>query len=220
MRSWLVVLVVAHGLTGCSDPAPPTAPSTLPPALSPTVTTISVNSGSTGGGTPLRIVGAGFDMGATVTFGTATVNRKGWDPRVVGGAAGSLIVNTPVHAPGVVDLIVTNRDGGAVRLARAYEFLPQESFDFNGTWDGGGSEGDHIGMALTIRNGVLVAASCEGDTTTAVSLSTSAANGEFAAEAGAFRISGRIVSPSDAIGRISAPSCGTDVPWAASRSPR
>lgn len=223
-HSGLVALVLANGLIGCGGPGSSTAPSQLPSAqpsaVPPTVASFSVNTGSTRGGTPLRIVGAGFQMGVTITFGTVAQKRQGYDPRVPGAAAGSIIVNTPAHAVGLVDLILTNPDGGTVRLANAYEFLPQESFDFNGNWDGVGSDGNHIGMALTIRNNVLVAASCDGDAMTAVNLQSGAANGEFSAETGDFRISGRIVSPSDAIGKITAPSCGTDVPWVASRSPR
>jgi IPT/TIG domain len=221
MRSGLTVVVFVHALMGCSaEPVPPTAPSTLPSALSPTVTAMSVTTGSSKGGTPLRIVGAGFKGGVTVTFGTTTVARHGYDPRVPGAAAGSIIVNTPAHAPGVVDLIVTNTDGGALRLANAYEFVPQESFDFNGTWDGSGSNGNDIVMDFSIRDNLLIAASCAFDTRVTVSLSFTTVGGEFSAESGDFRISGRIVSPSDAIGKITAPPCGVDGPWVAHRLPR
>lgn len=226
-RSGLVVLVLAHGLTGCDGLGPsavPSAPSavisSLPP---PVVTTISVNTGSTAGGTPLRIIGSGFQGGGTVTFGGARAERTGYDPRVPGGASGSMIVSTPAHGAGLVDVIVTNPDGQAVRLANAYEYLAQQSFDFNGSWDGAGSDGSHIVLGLTIRNNVLITASwlCDEGGPKTVSLASAAADGEFSADAGdGFRISGRIVSPSDAIGRITAPSCGSDVPWQASRLPQ
>jgi hypothetical protein len=187
----------------------------------PVVSTLSVNTGSTSGGTPLRIVGNGFHMGATATFGTAMVTRWGFDPRVAGGASGSLLVKTPEHAAGLVDVIVTNPDGQSFRLARGFEFQTQESFDINGAWEGGGSDGNHIGVALTVRNNVLIGASWESSTLTTVNLTSPAANGEFSADTGdGFRISGRIVSPSDVIGKISAPSCGTDISWAATRVPR
>jgi hypothetical protein len=217
-RSGLAVLVLAHGLTGCGlDPSRvPSAPSPLPSSFPPpVVTTMSVNTGSTGGGTPLRIIGSGFQMGVTVTFGGARVDRWGYDPRVPGGA--------PAHVAGLVDVIVTNPDGQSLRLANAYEYLAQQSFDFNGSWDGGGSDGSHIGVGFTIRDNVLITASCNGDGEglTTVSLSSSTADGEFSADTDdGFRIRGRIVSPSDAIGRITAPSCGSDVPWQASRLPR
>jgi hypothetical protein len=46
-------------------------------------------------------------------------------------------------------------------------------------------------------------------------------NGEFSVDNGnGFRISGRIVSPSDVIGKISAQSCGTDISWVANRAVR
>jgi hypothetical protein len=160
-------------------------------------------------------------MGAIATFGTAKVSRWGWDPRVAGGASGSLLINTPEHGEGLVDLIITNPDGQSVRLAKAFEYLPPQAFDVNGGWDGYGSDGNHISMAMTIRNNVLVSASCSYDTVDTVALSSPAANGEFSADNGnGFRISGRIVSPSDVIGKISAPSCGTDISWVANRAPR
>ena len=76
-------------------------------------------------------------------------------------------------------------------------------------------------MAITIQNGVLTSASCSYDTVDTVALSSPAANGEFSVDNGnSFRISGRIVSPSNVIGKISAPSCGTDISWVANRAAR
>ena len=165
-RASVVVVLVGLGLTGCSgsSAAVPTAPTAA--LTPPSVSTLSVSVGSTKGGTPLRIVGAGFQMGATATFGTAKVSRWGWDPRVAGGASGSLLINTPEHGEGLVDLIITNPDGQSVRIANAFEYQPPQAFDVNGGWEGYGSDGNHISMAITIRNNVLVSASCSYDTLT------------------------------------------------------
>ena len=228
-RDAIVFMVLSHGLVGCGGLDTSAAPSAVTPSLpppigtsTPIVTSMSGNTGSTGGGTPLRIVGSGFQMAVTVTFGTARVDRREWDPRVPGGASGSLIISTPAHAPGLVDVIVTNPGGQPLRLANAFEYLAPQSFDFNGSWDGDGSDGNHIGVGFTIRNNVLIAASCvgaDGAGPASVSLSSPVIDGEFAAVAGdGFRISGRIVSASDAIGKITVPVCGIDVPWQAARS--
>ncbi len=225
-RSLLVMGVICAGLASCSksgSPGAPTGPPVAsPPAASaPVVTTLSVNTGSTSGGTPLSIVGNGFEDGATATFGTTRVSRRGFDPRVAGGVSGSLLVNTPEHAAGLVDVIVTNPDGQSFRLARGFEFQAPESFDINGAWEGGGSDGSHIRMALTVRNNVLVSATCDSDTLITVALASPVTGGEFSAAGGdGFRLSGRIVSPSDVIGTISGPSCGADISWKATRVPR
>ena len=166
------------------------------------------------------MTGTAFDLGATVTFGAIMVARSGYDPRVAGSFGGSLIVNAPPHSPGLVDIIVTNPDRQAHRLVNAFEYRAQQSFDLNGDWGGGGSGGSHIEVALTIRNDVLVIASwaCDGGAFTTVDLSSPAEAGEFdAAAAGGFRISGRIVSPADAIGRITLPTCGGEHAWVAGR---
>jgi hypothetical protein len=219
VRSSFVVVLLGFGLASCTSSATPTAPTAA--VTRPSVSTLSENIGSTKGGTPVSIVGTGFMMNATATFGSVKVARHGWDPRVAGGASGSLLINTPEHSAGLVDLIVTNPDGQSYRIANAFEYREQQSFDINGDWEGYGSDGNHINMAITIHNGVLTSASCSYDTVDTVALSSPAANGEFSVDdGGGFRISGRIVSPFDVIGKISAPSCGADISWEAQRAPR
>ncbi len=155
-------------------------------------------------------------MAVVVTFGGFRVPREGWDPRVPGGASGSIIVDTPAHSAGVLDIIITNPDGQSVRLINAYKYVEQQSFDFNGAWQGSSSDGSDIGVEFTIHDNVLIAASCDGERRTTVALSSPTSDGEFYIDAGdGFVISGRIVSASDAIGTITAPACGNDVPWVA-----
>jgi hypothetical protein len=221
VRASMAVLL-GFGLPGCSGSVPAATPTGPTATLAtPTVSTLSVNIGSTAGGTPMRIVGSGFQMGTTATFGGAKVSRWGYDPRVEGREAGSLIIKTPEHAAGLVDLIITNPDGRTYRIADAFEYRAQQSFDVNGDWEGYGNDGNHINMAITIRNGVLISASCSYDTVDTLELSSPAANGEFSVDNGqGFRIAGRIVSPFDVIGTISAPSCGTNISWQANRAAR
>lgn len=221
MRS-TIGLAVALGFVGCGGPnvSVPSAPSTLPAAgLPPTVAAFSVNIGSTGGGTPLKLVGTNLQRGASVTFGEATVTSNSYDPRDAPGT--SLVITTPAHAAGQVDVTVTNPDRSSAKLSQRYEYAPQQSFDLNGTWEGTSMDGQHATIQFTIANNVLVNASCQDLKNTTVSLSTPTINGDFLSEGpDGFRLSGRIVSPSDAIGRLTAPACGSDTLWLASKLAR
>ena len=78
-----------------------------------TVGAVSPTAGSTGGGTTVRITGTGFQSRATVAFdgapGTAYAENST-----------TIHVTAPPHGPGAVDVLVTNPDGQAARLAGAY----------------------------------------------------------------------------------------------------
>ena len=65
---------------------------------------------------------------------------------------------------------------------REYEYAPQQSFDFNGNWDGVSHDGQHTMIQFTIANNVLVTASCQGLGNATVSLSTAATNGDFSSD--------------------------------------
>jgi hypothetical protein len=139
--------VFALAFVGCSSTSSsgPTAPSAavLPAGPTPTVTGLSVNVGSTDGGTRIKIIGTDLLRGASVTFGNAKVFSNSNDPRDAPNT--SLLITTPAHAAGVVDVIVTNPNGQAVRASAGYEFAEPQSFDFNGNWSGvtvDGSIGD------------------------------------------------------------------------------
>ena len=72
----------------------------------PSVQSVTPNSGPTTGGTNVTIGGNSFETGATVTFGgTAATNVT-----VVN--ATQITATTPAHAAGAVDVIVTNPGGG------------------------------------------------------------------------------------------------------------
>jgi hypothetical protein len=183
------------------------------------VTGFSVDVGSTEGGTPIRITGTNLQRGARVTFSQTTVASNSYDPRDALGT--SLLITTPAHAAGRVDVTVTNPDGSSLRLGPRYEYAPPHSFDFNGDWDGVSYDGQHTMIQFTIANNVLVTASCQGLGNATVSLSTAANTGNFLSDGpDGFRLSGRIVSASEATGRLVAPACGTDTIWRASKLDR
>ena len=81
------------------------AGSSAGPAPAPTVATIAPLSGPVTGGTPVTITGTGFVDGASVTVGGAQVTN------VVVANPTTITANTPAHAPGTVDVVVTNPDG-------------------------------------------------------------------------------------------------------------
>ncbi|HSH17219.1 MAG TPA: IPT/TIG domain-containing protein, partial [Verrucomicrobiae bacterium] len=70
----------------------------------PTVTGVTPSSGPTGGGTAVTITGTNFVSGATVTFGGTPATG------VTFVSATQIDVTTPAHAPGAVDVTVTNPD--------------------------------------------------------------------------------------------------------------
>ena len=84
---------------------------------SPTVTSVSPNSGTTAGGTAVTITGTNFATGATVTFGgTAATN-------VVVVSSTSITATTPAHAAGAVTVAVTNTGGLNGSLANGFTYV-------------------------------------------------------------------------------------------------
>jgi len=207
------VVMFLAGCNGGTDRSP-TTPSNgglpsgamVPSGPIPTVTALSVNVGSTDGGTPVTIRGTSLERGATVTFGSTTVGSTSWDPRDAPGT--TLLIDAPAHAAGMVDVIVTNPLKQSFRLTAGYEFVPPDSFDFNGEWDGVTTDGSDTVVQFTIRNNVVVSASCRFDLSKTVPLSTAVRNGEFTSSAqDAFVFSGRIVAASAAVGQITGAPC-------------
>jgi IPT/TIG domain len=166
----------------------------------------------------IKIIGTDLQCDASVTFGNAKVFSNSCDPRDAPNT--SLLITTPAHAAGVVDVIVANPNGQAVRASAGYEFAEPQSFDFNGSWSGVTADGTDPLLEFVVQNNVLVSASCVGVTKTAVQLSTDVIDGAFLAETpDGFRLSGQIVSGSQSIGRMSAPGCIGDSVWQASKVP-
>ena len=120
-RLFAASLLTVCGVAGCGRG--PTAPSQTElrnPAptilLAPTILSVTPSIGSTGGGASIKITGAGLLPGIRVAFGATNV--AGWFDKYSGG----VFVTTPSHAPGSVDVVVTNVDGQNGVAIGAYTF--------------------------------------------------------------------------------------------------
>jgi hypothetical protein len=130
---------------------------------------------------------------------------------------------TPAHAPGPVDVTVSNPDGQTVVLARAYTYVPPASLNFEGQWVGIAT-GDQISrehgggadVRLVIRGGHVVSVSCNEMTLT-LSSPSAISDGQFAhAALDGTAVTGRIVSEFHAIGTMTFGLC-RDALWTAER---
>jgi len=112
-----LTLTLAVGCGGKDSPSSPT-PTPTPTATpaSPTVSAITPNSGSAGGGTAVTITGANFATGATVTIGGTAATG------VTVASATSITATTPAHAAGAVDVVVTNPDSRSGTLTGAFTY--------------------------------------------------------------------------------------------------
>lgn len=204
--------LAALGCNGTSPTTPSSASSSLSPGPSaptgpvPVVSGLSVTIGSTGGGTRVTFTGSDLDRGADVTFGGVAARPGGFDPRVPAGT--SLVMTTPTHVAGVVDVVITNPNGRPLRLDASYEFVDPDSFDFNGRWHGVSLDGKDVALEFVVTKNELVSARCQYFETITMVLSTEVTKGAFSAEgADGVRLSGRMVSAAQATGRLSAPGC-------------
>lgn len=119
------VCLAVHLCIACDSPAPaaPTAraPVAAAPAAPapgpPTVLAVSPAAGSVTGATPVLISGTGFRSGAAVILGGAA-------SKVTVVSETEITATTAAHGAGVVDVVVTNPDGQAGRLGRAFTFAP------------------------------------------------------------------------------------------------
>src|SRR5438874_5045825 len=82
----------------------------------PTVSAITPNSGSTGGGTRVTITGTGFLAGATVSLGGTAATGV----TVVNST--SITATTAAHAAGTVNVVVTNTDAQSGTLTNGYTY--------------------------------------------------------------------------------------------------
>ena len=109
VRMGIVLPLLSLGLAGCNDGrslSAPSAPSSIsqpspqPTGLQPTVTSITPNTGSTGGDAWGTITGAQFHSGATVTLGSGGI---AW----AGVSSHGILFTTSASAAGRVDVTVT-----------------------------------------------------------------------------------------------------------------
>ena len=157
--------------------------------------------GSAAGGTSLKIVGTGFRPGMVAMFDDikGTGRFDSWDTSFT-----TFFTETPAHAVGTVDLVVSNPDGQSHRVEAGYTYASPDSFDPNGVWSGYTLHGSDTWVEFVIRGNRLVSASCTYDTKIPFTFAElpNVHDGQFSVVAdGGATISGRIVSASEMAGR-------------------
>jgi hypothetical protein len=197
----ICVIVLSAAVAGCSA-SPPTPPSAFivpgGPIPRPIVTSVSPARGSTGGGTPVTIIGSGFQVGGAITLGGT---------RQVVSVHGSmhLSLTTTAHDAGIVEMVVTGPQGQVETFAAAFEYATPQALDFNGNWEGL----DHgIEFQVVITGNVVTRITCGGVDVT-LSAPLVVRNGAFSLTTGpgVDVVSGRIVSDRMAIGDINTTAC-------------
>lgn len=110
---WAILLVVlAHGVAGCSDRAlPSTGPTPIPAPLS--VTGVAPRTGLVG--STVQVSGTGFSSGATVTLGAVATGVRVHDSTILTAAI-------PLNGQGTVDVVVTNPHGDSAALANGFTY--------------------------------------------------------------------------------------------------
>ncbi len=103
---------------------------TINPAAPPTLVSLTPNAGLTNGGETVSLVGAGFESGATVTFGTNTAPKVGFISTT------NLSAVTPPSFAGTVDMVVTNADGQVATLTNGFTYLSPPTIQAATTSDG------------------------------------------------------------------------------------
>ena len=108
-------LLLTVGMTpGCHGRSP-SAPSRPAPTQRPTIASLDPKIGGTVGSTFVTINGAGFEFGATVTLDGAATNATVMSSR-------QIVAETPTHAAGTVDVVVTNPDGQSASLTGGFTY--------------------------------------------------------------------------------------------------
>jgi hypothetical protein len=195
-----------------SSAAPAPAPSPEPvaplPRLQPILTAVSPNVVSTAG-TWGRVTGAEFQPGATMTIGGVRIAAYSEGPTTIA------FSSSGPHAPGTVDVIVTNPGGLSATLRRGYTYAAPESFDPNGEWIGhADAHNDYLtDMRFTIRGNQLVTVSCGTPVTMPVTVSVEGGKFSFAGE-DFLAMTGSLTATTAAVGQVMAPGCGDGLWWA------
>jgi hypothetical protein len=217
----VVITLTVAGCSGAPSASAPSAPSSGQPAApspvvtpvgatgpQPTITGVFPNVVSTAG-TWGAIRGAQFEPGATVMIAGSAIFS------VVGDSTTIRFSNSGAHAPGAVDITVTNPGGMAATLAHGYTYASADSFDPNGEWIAHADGSNHYltDMRFSIRNNLLITLSC--GTPVTMPTTVSVANGGFSfAGADGLTISGTLDSTTTSEGRVQAPGCGDGLWWA------
>src|SRR4029453_8794878 len=143
------------------------------------------------------IIGTQFQPGATVKIGDAAVMAVFRDSTTI------QFPNSGAHAPGSVDVTVTNPEGLATTLARGYTYSTADAFDTNGEWIAHTDARNHYetDMRFTIRNNERV--SSAGGTPVAMPITLSGERGGFSFAGGeGLTLSGNLVSTTTSSGQV------------------
>ena len=116
---------------------------TFIPAPTPTISAVSVNTGSSLGNTTLVVTGTNFVGGATVLFGTVAAASAA----VVTPA--SISVTTPAHTPGASAVTVRLPDGQTAQLPSGFTFAAAPPPTITSVSPSGGTGGTQIAVVGT-----------------------------------------------------------------------
>ena len=89
---------------------------TVNPAAPPVISLVTPGLGSTNGGQTVTITGTNFEVGASVSFGSAQASLVNVT------SPASLTVTTPPSSPGVVNVSINNPDGNNFSLPNAFTY--------------------------------------------------------------------------------------------------
>ena len=163
---WVVAVMFAASVSACSGSSP-TSPSALSSAVASEpgtegitlkgrvrnpdtgvrVTSVAPDSVPDDTPTSIRITGAGFLPGATVTIGDAATD-------VVVVSPSEITAMTPIRSAGTAEVVVTNPKGQVARWNRSFTFV---GFSVTNTSSRSGLVGDALGVYGTgFRSGVTV----------------------------------------------------------------
>jgi hypothetical protein len=171
-------------------------------ASAPCITALSPDTGSTGGSTPLKISGSGFQPGAVVLIDGIAMSAFVLDNRTIYACA-------PPHDAGKADVVVMNPNGSSALMTNGYTFVSPRLFDFNGDWIGVAGSEHQMELRFTVRDNALVSVSCG---------TPRVEHGEFSIVRGdGVGISARIVSATEAVGTVNLEPCPY-TNWIATRS--
>ena len=205
-RGWLIAasLLTVCAVGGCGRG--PTGPSaseqrhavTAILSVTPSILTVTPSIGSIRGGAHIKITGVGLMPDTRVAFGAT--NGAAYFNKY----SGAIYVTTPSHAPGSVDVVITNLDGQTATASGGYTFADPQSFDVNGDWRGVSFAGDYDEpFTFTIVNGAVVSITCAMSGLVRLSPPAPVINGEFSfAQENIVALSGRILAPTEAMGVV------------------
>ena len=188
-------------------------PMAAAPPAAPLIDVISPDTGSTGGSTPLKIAGSGFQPGAVVFIDGIAISAFVLDSRTI-------YACTPPHDAGRVDVVVANPDALSAWMSNAFSYVSPQTFDFNGDWIGVAGAEHQREVRFTVRDNALVSVSCGGSGPVTFSPAPVVEFGEFSVvRDDGIGVSARIVSATEAIGTINLDPCPY-TNWIATRSVR